>query len=140
MPRARNPERRAAKRDIPSDRAALTDVPGGSTRASPAIALNILICNGDGITAANVRALKPTLVAAGHQAIVTAPIDHQSGTGGFVRFLQPIPVLLGTERGARALSLQAGTPGIGADPTESGVYDVNGTPVMACLYGIGQTT
>lgn len=136
MPREGNPERRAAKREIPSDRAALTAVPGGATRASPAFALNILICNDDGITAANVRVLKQQLVAAGHQAIITAPIDTQSGTGGFVRFLQPTPVLLGTGRGARALSLPAGTPGVGANPTQSGVYEVNGTPVMACLYGI----
>jgi 5'-nucleotidase len=104
--------------------------------ASPAFALNILVCNDDGITAANVRALKHRLAAAGHQVIITAPIDNQSGTGGFVRFLQPIPPLLGTERGARALSLPAGSPGVGTDPTEPGVYYVNGTPVMACLYGI----
>lgn len=103
---------------------------------APAHALNILLCNDDGITAANVRALKQKLVGAGHKVILTGPIDNQSGTGGFVRFLQPIPALLGTERGARALSLPAGAPGVGVDPTDPAVYYVNGTPVMACLYGI----
>ncbi len=104
--------------------------------AAPAHALNVLLCNDDGITAANLRALKQRLADAGHSVLVTAPIDNQSGTGGFVRFLQPIPPLAGSERGARALALPAGTPGVGTDPSDPAVHYVNGTPVMACLYGI----
>ena len=103
---------------------------------APAHALNILLCNDDGITAANVRALKQKLSAAGHSVLLTAPVDNQSGRGGFIAFLQPVPPLTGNERGARALALPAGTPGVGTDPSDPDVHYVNGTPVAACLYGI----
>ncbi|NCZ47198.1 MAG: hypothetical protein EBX59_06460, partial [Betaproteobacteria bacterium] len=32
--------------------------------------MNILLCNDDGITAANIRALKARLVAAGHSVVI----------------------------------------------------------------------
>lgn len=104
--------------------------------APPAFALDILLCNDDGITAANVRALKVQLSAAGHRVLLSGPIANQSGTGGSMSFLRPIPALTGTERGALALGLPAGTPGVGTDPTDPEVAYVNGTPAMACLYGI----
>jgi 5'-nucleotidase len=102
----------------------------------PAQALNILLCNDDGISAANVRALKQRLQAAGHRAIVAAPIDNQSGRGGYIAFLQPVPPLSGNERSAKVLGLPAGTAGVGIDPADADVHYVNGTPVAACLYGI----
>lgn len=104
--------------------------------ASSAFALNILLCNDDGVTAANLRVLKQQLDGAGHSTVVAAPIDNQSGTGGYIRFLQPIPALTGNERGARALQLPAGSPGVGTDPADADVHYVNGTPATACLYGI----
>jgi 5'-nucleotidase len=104
--------------------------------AAPAFALNILLCNDDGISAANVRALKVQLAAAGHRVLLSGPIANQSGTGGAMNFLRPIPALAGTERGAVALGLPAGTAGIGSDPADPEVFYVNGTPAMACLYGI----
>ncbi|EHR69834.1 putative acid phosphatase [Burkholderiales bacterium JOSHI_001] len=110
---------------------ALLALPAGS-----AFALNILLCNDDGITAANVRALKTQLAAAGHRVLLSGPIANQSGTGGSVSFLRPIPALNGSERGAVALGLPAGTAGVGSDPGDPDVFYVNGTPVMACLYGI----
>jgi 5'-nucleotidase len=108
----------------------------GFTIATPVQALNILLCNDDGLTAANIRALKQTLVRAGHSVIVTAPLDNQSGFGGYVPFLRPIPSVVGTERGARALGLAAGAAGVGTDPSDPDVFYVNSTPVTACLYGI----
>jgi len=104
--------------------------------AVPAHALNILLCNDDGITAANVRALKQALVQAGHSVVLTGPIENQSGRGGYVAFLQPVPALTGNERGAKALGLAPGAPGVGADPADADVHFVSGTPVAACLYGI----
>jgi 5'-nucleotidase len=102
----------------------------------PAQASNILLCNDDGIVAANLRALKQRLSEAGHSVIVAAPIDNQSGRGGYVSFLNPVPALTGSERSARVLGLPAGTPGVGQDATDADVHYVNGTPVAACLYGI----
>lgn len=104
--------------------------------AAPAHARNILLCNDDGIVAANLRALKQRLSEAGHSVIVAAPIDNQSGRGGYISFLSPVPALTGAERSARALGLPAGTPGVGQDPGDTDVHYVNGTPVAACLYGI----
>lgn len=103
---------------------------------APAFALNVLLCNDDGITAANIRALKVKLVAAGHSVAIASPIDNQSGRGGFIDFLRPVASLLGTERGAVALGLAAGTPGVGTDASDADVNYVNGTPVAACLYGL----
>ncbi len=102
----------------------------------PAHALDILLCNDDGLTAANLRALQQRLVGAGHSVLVTAPVDNQSGRGGYIAFLQPVPALTGNERGAKALGLAAGSAGIGSDPADANVHYVNGTPVAACLYGI----
>ena len=68
--------------------------------------------------------------------LVTAPVDNQSGRGGYIAFLQPVPALTGNERGAKALGLAAGSAGIGSDPADANVHYVNGTPVAACLYGI----
>lgn len=104
--------------------------------SAPAHAINILLCNDDGITAANIRALKARLLAAGHSVAIAAPIDNQSGRGGYISFLAPVGKLLGTERGAVALGLPKDTAGIGTDPSDADVSYVNGTPVAACLYGI----
>jgi len=111
---------------------------GLASLAMPAHALNILLCNDDGISAANLRALKQQqqLQLAGHSVIVTAPVDNQSGRGGYVAFLQPVPPLTGNERSAKALGLPAGSAGVGTDPADPDVHYVNGTPVAACLYGI----
>lgn len=103
---------------------------------APAQARNILLCNDDGIVAANLRALKQRLSEAGHSVIIAAPIDNQSGRGGYISFLSPVPALTGAERSARALGLPAGTPGVGQDPADADVHYVNGTPVAACLFGI----
>ncbi|NCZ83353.1 MAG: acid phosphatase, partial [Betaproteobacteria bacterium] len=98
--------------------------------------MNILLCNDDGITAANIRALKARLVAAGHSVVIAGPIDNQSGRGGYINFLAPIEKLRGTERGAMALGLPKDAAGIGTDPLDEDVHYVNSTPVAACLYGI----
>jgi 5'-nucleotidase len=103
---------------------------------TPAQARNILLCNDDSIVAANLRALKQRLSEAGHSVIVAAPIDNQSGRGGYISFLSPVPALTGAERSAKALGLPAGTAGVGQDPADADVHYVNGTPVAACLYGI----
>jgi 5'-nucleotidase len=104
--------------------------------SAPANARNILLCNDDGFVAANLRALKQRLTSAGHSVIVAAPVDNQSGRGGYISFLSPVPTLTGAERSARALGLAAGAAGVGVDPSDADVHYVNGTPVAACLYGV----
>lgn len=123
---------------MPSPRLAPTLMLCGAfaLHAAPASALNILLCNDDGISAANLRALKSKLAGAGHSVAVAAPIDNQSGRGGYIAFLTPVAALNGNERGAKALNLAAGTPGVGTDAGDADVSYVNGTPVAACLYGV----
>jgi len=104
--------------------------------APSAHALNILMCNDDGFTAANLRATALQLKAAGHNVIVSAPADNQSGKGGSMSFLAPIPAITASERGVTDGSLTAGVAGVGTAPDDASVYYVNGTPTMACLYGL----
>lgn len=116
--------------------------------ALPAHALDVLLCNDDGFTAANIRALQQRLQSAGHRVVVSAPVDNQSGRGGYVSFLAPVPKIAasyvdpytGATVVPRALKTTypslAGANGIGTDPGDENVAYVNGSPVMACLYGI----
>lgn len=112
-------------------------------------ALNILLCNDDGFTAANIRALYARLKTAGHSVVIAAPVDNQSGRGGFMSFMTPIPkipasytdmyTLSATAKVPRGVSVYpalVGQPGVGNDPSDADISYVYGSPVMACLYGI----
>lgn len=101
-----------------------------------ASARNIVISNDDGLTS-NVVALYYALKDAGHDVIVSVPCGNQSGMGAAVRFMQGLePIEEGCLNGAAS----PGAPGAG-EMTRGGLpkgdfYYVNGTPVMALLYGI----
>lgn len=104
--------------------------------ASPAFALNVVLSNDDGLTS-NVKALYEALKAKGHDVIVSVPCTGQSGMGGAVKFLTPLtPLTSACLNGAAAV----GDPGAGA-VTKAGFagsdyFYVNGTPIMAMLYGV----
>lgn len=98
-------------------------------------ALNILVTNDDGVTA-NIKALKAALVAAGHDVAISVPCTNQSGKSASINFLTPITPLSAACRGGAAA---AGAAGVGAIDAATGLTDayyVNGTPVMALLYGL----
>lgn len=104
--------------------------------AQPASALNIVLSNDDGLTS-NVKALYEALKAKGHDVIVSVPCTGQSGMGGAVKFLTPLtPLTAACLNGAAA----AGAPGAGpmskAGFTNGDYHYVNGTPIMALLYGL----
>ncbi|AOY01677.1 5'/3'-nucleotidase SurE [Jeongeupia sp. USM3] len=101
--------------------------------ATPAFALNILLSNDDGFTAANVRALYTRLKAAGHDVIVSAPCQDQSGKGASVNFLTPLTPLAKDCRGG---TVKAGAAAVGTDPAIADISYVDGTPVMATMYGL----
>jgi 5'-nucleotidase len=119
-----------------------------SLSAGQALALDILVCNDDGFTSANIRALYQRLGQAGHRVVISAPVDNQSGRGGYVSFLAPVPKIAasyvdpytGATVVPRAVKATypalAGTAGIGTDPADANIAYVNGSPVMACLYGM----
>lgn len=53
-----------------------------SSYALPALALDILVTNDDGYQAKGIQVLADTLEAAGHNVLLVAPFENQSGTGG----------------------------------------------------------
>ncbi|KAF0811811.1 5'-nucleotidase SurE [Andreprevotia sp. IGB-42] len=100
---------------------------------TPAFALNILLTNDDGFAAPNIRALYIKLKAAGHDVIVSAPCQNQSGKGASLNFLTPLTALTKDCRGG---TVKVGAPGVGTDPTYADISYVDGTPVMATMYGL----
>lgn len=111
---------------------------------TPSWALNILVSNDDGLSS-NVKALYEALKTEGHDVIVSVPCTGQSGMGGAVKILHPLQALShsnaerssgGCLNGAAA----AGEPPVGpmtkAGFTNGDYHYVNGTPVMATLYGL----
>ncbi len=101
----------------------------------PSQALNILVTDDDGVTA-NIKAIQKALVAAGHDVIVSVPCQNQSGKGASINFLTPITPLSSACRGDAA---PTGAPGVGLVDKATGLgdaYYVNGTPIMALLYGL----
>ena len=101
----------------------------------PAFARNIVISNDDGLTA-NVKALYDALKAKGHDVIVAVPCPQQSGMGGAIKVFEPLPPLSADCVGKAG---RVGDPGAGPMTREGfarDFYYVDGTPVMALLYGI----
>jgi 5'-nucleotidase len=101
----------------------------------PANARNIVLTNDDGLTS-NIVALYNALKADGHDVIVSIPCQGQSGMGGAVKFMRPLgPLAADCLNGAA----HKGDPGAGP-ATRAGLpsdfYYVDGTPVMATLYGL----
>ncbi len=95
--------------------------------------LRILLSNDDGFEAANLRALYLRLKEAGHDVLISAPVHNQSGRGGAVDALKPIQAL---KKASRHGTIPNGAPGVGCEEDNADIYYVNGTPVMALLYGL----
>ena len=103
--------------------------------SSPAQAENILITNDDGLTS-NLKALYTALKAQGHDVIVSVPCQGQSGMGAAIKFMRPLGPLVTNCLNDAA---KAGDPGVGPMTRagfETDFHYVDGTPVMATLYGL----
>lgn len=81
-----------------------------------ASALNVLITNDDGYQSANLRALYDALKTRGHDVMISAPAGEQSGKAASFNYFSPAPV--------------------GQDTSDSDIHYVEGTPMMALLYGL----
>lgn len=98
-------------------------------------ARTILITNDDGLTS-NVVALYRALRREGHDVAVSVPCTNQSGTGGALRLADALGPLAAACRNEAA---RPGDPGAGAMTRQglgSDFFYVEGTPVMALLYGL----
>lgn len=95
----------------------------------PSMALNIVVTNDDGWDTANIKNLKDELVKAGHDVIMSAPCGAQSGKGGSMTYFKAVPI---------DLSRSSSDEYCVGETDGSLAFDnyVNGSPVMAALYGI----
>jgi len=98
-------------------------------------ARNIVLTNDDGLTS-NLYALYTALREAGHEVIVSVPCSNQSGMGAALTITRPLGPLTADCRNGAA---HIGAPGAGT-MTRTGLNEdfhyVDGTPVMALLYGL----
>ena len=100
-----------------------------TTFASTALGLNILMNNDDGFASANMREFKRLLVVEGHNVVIVAPVDNESGQGGRSSYST-----MGTLAKASEFDIiPAGAPAVGTDPNDSNVWYYNGTPA-ACTF------
>lgn len=100
-----------------------------------AFARTIVLSNDDGLTS-NVKALYEALKAEGHDVIVSVPCANQSGMGAAIQFMEPLGPL---KADCRSHAAKAGEPGAGPMTRagfEKDFFYVDGTPVMAMLYGL----
>lgn len=95
--------------------------------AQQANALNIVLTNDDGYATENIQTLFTKLTEAGHDVIMSAPCTGQSGKGGAVNFVKPVNV--------QQITQDQHCVG-DTDETVPFKDFVEGTPVMAALYGI----
>ena len=96
-----------------------------------ASALNIVLTNDDSWETTNIKTLKAELIKAGHSVVMSAPCGPQSGKGGSMIFMKATPV---DERVGADGSIEYC---VGETDGDLAFDDyVEGTPVMAALYGI----
>ena len=96
----------------------------------------IVLSNDDGLTS-NVLALYHALKESGHDVIVSVPCTNQSGMGAALKIGYPLAPLA---EGCLNDAAKPGDPGAGP-MTRSGLpegdfFYVNGTPIMALMYGL----
>jgi 5'-nucleotidase len=95
--------------------------------------LNIVLTNDDGFETSLIQSLFRQLVLAGHNVIMSAPYQGQSGTSGLIDFLRPIPA---TSRASPKGTIATGQPGVGLTTLAPNQYYVNGAVTGAVLYGV----
>lgn len=94
-----------------------------------AAALNIVLTNDDSWSTDNIQVLFTQLQAAGHNVIMSTPCTGQSGKGGAISFMKSVSI------DRSQISAQKACVG-DTDTTVAFKNYVEGTPVMAALYGI----
>ncbi len=94
-----------------------------------ALALNIVLTNDDSWDTTNINEMKSALETAGHDVIMSAPCTGQSGKGGAMVFLKGVSV---DETESSEQKYCVGD----TDTSVAFSNFVEGTPVMAALYGI----
>jgi len=107
---------------------AVSSVVGAPTISATA-PIKVLVGNDDGWAEANIRAFYQTLVAAGYDTILSAPVDNKSGTGSS----DATPTVL--TKAGEYNSVPVGAPAEGSNATNPRLNYVNSYPVTAIKYG-----
>ncbi|KAF3001470.1 hypothetical protein E8E13_008456 [Curvularia kusanoi] len=97
--------------------------------ASSSDALKILMGNDDGFGSGNLRELYKLLKAAGHEVLIVAPAQQQSGKGGTVIWSTTANLTLPSQYSI----VPAGSPSVGRDPSDPSIWYYDGTPA-ACTF------
>jgi 5'-nucleotidase len=92
-------------------------------------AINILLNNDDGFGSANIREFYRLLKKAGHEVLMVAPVNNESGQGGRSSYSNLPTLAVPSEYGL----IPAGAPALGTDPNDSNIWYYNGTPA-ACTF------
>ncbi|KAF2170511.1 hypothetical protein M409DRAFT_64222 [Zasmidium cellare ATCC 36951] len=100
--------------------------------SSQSFALNILLGNDDGFAAANVRETYRLLKQEGHNVVLVASADNQSGMGGRAVFTNNASLVVNSEYNI----IPAGSPSIGTDPNDHSIWYYNGTPAACAFVGL----
>ena len=95
--------------------------------------LNIILTNDDGFETALIQGLFNELVASGHNVVMSAPYQQQSGTSATIDFFRPIG---NTTAASPKGTIPAGAPGIGNTTIKPNQYYINGAVTGAALYGV----
>lgn len=103
--------------------------------APVAQARNIVITNDDGLTS-NVVALYDALKKDGHDVIVSVPCRNQSGMGAAILIARPLAPLADACLNGAADSGDAGAGPMTREGVTGDFHYVDGTPVMALVYGL----
>ncbi|EUC38230.1 hypothetical protein COCCADRAFT_1034 [Bipolaris zeicola 26-R-13] len=97
--------------------------------AASADALKILMGNDDGFGSGNLRELYKMLVDAGHEVLIVAPAQQQSGKGTTVVWAETANLTMPSQYNI----IPAGAPSVGRDPKDDNIWYYDGTPA-ACTF------
>lgn len=110
-------------------------IPGFSAALAAALlftgcsAISILMGNDDGFGSAQLREFCRLLREDGHEVVVVAPVDNQSGQGGRSVFTTSRNLTTASEFNL----VPAGSPSLGRDENDPDIWYYNGTPA-ACTF------
>ena len=92
-------------------------------------AISILMGNDDGFGSAQLRELYRFLKEDGHDVVVVAPVDNESGQGGRSVFTTSVNLTAASEFNL----VPAGSPSLARDPSDPDIWYYNGTPA-GCTF------
>lgn len=97
--------------------------------SSGSTAISILMGNDDGFGSAQLREFYRFLKADGHDVLIVAPVDNESGQGGRADYTSSRNLTRPSEFNL----VPAGAPSLDRDPTDPDIWYYNGTPA-ACTF------